>query len=266
MSAKKTPVKKVPVKAAAKKTTVKKTPAKAKTIVRKPKTKPIQDEAMPIGGADIQASDIVNNLFHVFRKAHMDSILINSTLQGALPGNADLTPMQRRRLFGVQARKLGFIVKALEIATVRPQFVPPNLSMQNMTTLQGNFEEARVLLATVDQTRRLIDDNMLLTSDALYRGALGIYGMLRAMAALRVPGAQDLFDILRRFFIFRRRPGETEPTEAELNRDFNRLVHGKADGEMVIKNESPRMTGGVHEVADNVRKRGKRGAEIVVRE
>ena len=246
--------------------TTKKTPAKAKTIVSKPKAKPVQDVAMPADVAKLQHSDIVTNLFQVFRKAHMEVIGTNATLQGAMPGNADLTPMQRRRLFGVQARKLGFITKAFEIANVRPQFVPPNLSMQNMTTLQGNLEEARVLLATIDQMRRMIDDYMLVHNDALYRGALGIYGMLRAMARLRVQGAQDLFNILRRFFRNRRRPGEAEPTLHELEREFNSILHGHADGEMVIKNESPHMTGGVHEVVENVSKRGKHGAEVEVKE
>ena len=239
--------------------TTKKTPAKPKTVAKNPQIKPVPGVAMPADVAKLQHSDIVTNLFHVFRKAHMEVIGTNATLQGAMPGNADLTPMQRRRLFGVQARKLGFITKAFEIANVRPQFVPPNLSMQNMTTLQGNLEEARVLLAT-------IDDYMLVHNDALYRGALGIYGMLRAMARLRVQGAQDLFNILRRFFRNRRRPGEAEPTLHELEREFNQLLHGHADGKMVIENESPHVSGGVHEVVENVSKHGKRAAEIEVKE
>ena len=266
MSAKKTPVKKTPAKSAVKKTPVKNTPAKAKTIVREPKAKPVPGEMMITEDGEARIPDIVNNLFHVFRKAHMEVIGINYTLQGAMPGNADLTPQQRRRLFGVQARKLGFITKAMEIGTVRPQFVPPNLSMQNMTTLQGNVEEARLLRVTIDQMRRAVDDYILVGNDALYRGALGIYGILRAMAALKVPGAQDLFDILRQYFTLRRRPGEAEPTIHELESKFNRLVHGKADGEIVVRNESPRMTGGEREVVENVSRRGKRGAEIRMKE
>ena len=40
----------------------------------------------------------------------------------------------------------------------------------------------------------------------------------------------------------------------ELERDIKRLIHGKADGEIIIKNERPNMVGGVHEVIDNVHK------------
>jgi hypothetical protein len=36
--------------------------------------------------------------------------------------------------------------------------------------------------------------------------------------------------------------------------DFKRLIHGKADGEIIIKNEAPHITEGVHKVIDNVHK------------
>ena len=38
----------------------------------------------------------------------------------------------------------------------------------------------------------------------------------------------------------------------ELERDFKRLIHGKADGEIIIENETPHLTAGVHKVIDNV--------------
>jgi hypothetical protein len=66
-----------------------------------------------------------------------------------------------------------------------------------------------------------------------------------------VPGAEELFQALRNFFNRRRRTGE-EPTEHELELDFKRLIHGKADGEIIIKNEAPHITEGVHKVIDNV--------------
>ena len=64
-----------------------------------------------------------------------------------------------------------------------------------------------------------------------------------------------MFQAFRNFFNRRRRSGENgeaAPTEHELEMDFKRLVHGKADGEIVIKNEAPHITEGVHKVIDNV--------------
>jgi hypothetical protein len=40
----------------------------------------------------------------------------------------------------------------------------------------------------------------------------------------------------------------------QLERHIKQLQHGKADGEVIIRNESPHLTGGVHTVVDNVRK------------
>ena len=47
-----------------------------------------------------------------------------------------------------------------------------------------------------------------------------------------------------------------EPTYDELERDVKGLLHGHADGEIVIKNETHRVKSGVREVVDNVH-RGK---------
>jgi len=41
-----------------------------------------------------------------------------------------------------------------------------------------------------------------------------------------------------------------EPTKKQLKRDFNALEKGKKDGEIVIKNVSPKTKGGKREVID----------------
>jgi hypothetical protein len=54
------------------------------------------------------------------------------------------------------------------------------------------------------------------------------------------------------FFRRRRRITENEPTVKELEHDVKRLLKGEADGEIIIKNEQPRISGGAREVIDNV--------------
>ena len=281
MSTKKTPIKKTPAKTSVKKTPLKKTSAKppvkkttTKTTTKKRQTKSETSAAGETFAAFPSLPDMhmwilgdVPNLIPQISKIFQDIYIATDKTQQLLPGNANLTPLQRRRLFGVQSRKLGFITKALEIVAARPFFAPPHLSMPDLNRLAANLEEIRQLLALVNQLSRFLDDNLLVGNDTLYRGALAIYRQLQAQARMGVPGAQDLFNILRQFFILRRpRPGETQPTVHELERKLHSILHGTADGEIVVKNESPHMVGGVHEVVENVRTRGKRGAKIEVEE
>jgi hypothetical protein len=39
-----------------------------------------------------------------------------------------------------------------------------------------------------------------------------------------------------------------EPTKKQLKKDFNALEKGKKDGEIIIKNVSPKTTGGKREI------------------
>jgi hypothetical protein len=40
----------------------------------------------------------------------------------------------------------------------------------------------------------------------------------------------------------------------QLEKDFHALLHGRKDGEVVVKNENPHTIGGIHEVIDEVHK------------
>ena len=64
-----------------------------------------------------------------------------------------------------------------------------------------------------------------------------------------MPGAEPLFQALREFFS--RRKKSDEPTEKEVERDVERLIHGKADGEVVVRNEALHESGGVHSVEED---------------
>ena len=233
--------------------TTKKTPAKAKAPALDPQ--PLSPSA-PAPATD--ESWVLNSAFH-------DIAMANGKLQEGLPIDQSLTGTERMRLIGVRARNYGFITKTWEVANARPDFLPPKFSMANMSTLVDNLNRARDLSTLIQQLQRLVDDYMMTVGTQAYRDALQIYGQLRAMARAKVPGANEIFQQLRQFFTLRRRrPGE--PTLHELERDFHSLLHKHADGEMIIKNESPHTTGGVHEVVDEVHKHGRHGAEIKVEE
>jgi hypothetical protein len=178
----------------------------------------------------------------------MDFFLEHEGIGGAL------TSSDRRRLVGSGVRNNGFIDKAFDIAQEYPQFMPPNFEVASLVHNMTDLENLRQLLWTLQQFVQAVSNALLVQSDSCYRDALRIYGSLQEQARNRVDGAQPLFDALKNFFHKRRINANDEPTEKQLERDIKALVHGKADGEIVIKNEKPELGGGLHEVIDHVHK------------
>ena len=156
-----------------------------------------------------------------------------------------------QNLFSV--RRYGFLDKVSDIAEGNPEFVPPFMNTAELKKLIRQIELLRNISANLEQLLRMTNDELLLTGDEAFRIALMYYNSVRDAARRHVQGAESLFNILRLFFN-RRRTTSNEPTEKELERDEKALLHGKKDGEIVIKNENPHTTGGVHEVIDDVHK------------
>ena len=183
--------------------------------------------------------------------------------------DTNMTGRERQRLFGAKSRNYGFINKAYAIAQENPNFRPGNFWLEDMTKELEILEKARQLSLTVDQLKAVTSDFQLQTSNKLYHFALRIYGNLREQTRAGVAGAKALFDELLQFFTLHRRGrgGNAVETAKELERDFHSMMHGTADGEIIIKNESPHMMGGVHEVIDDVHRHPRHGgAEIKVEE
>jgi len=166
--------------------------------------------------------------------------------------DTNMTGKERQRLFGAGVRNFGFIEKANDIARENPQFLPPNFSAERFEENIADFEEARQLLWVLQQFQQAVNEFMLIKADVCFRDALRIYGSLREQTRGKVPGAEVLYRTLLTFFRKRRRNTQEEPTQKELERDFMKLIHGHADGEIEIVNEQPKFTGGVHKVVDNV--------------
>jgi spore coat polysaccharide biosynthesis predicted glycosyltransferase SpsG len=53
----------------------------------------------------------------------------------------------------------------------------------------------------------------------------------------------------------RKPKSSNEPTEKQVTKDFNALLHGKKDGEVEIENKSGHFVGGKHEVIDETFKK-----------
>ena len=137
-----------------------------------------------------------------------------------------------------------------------PEFVPANFNAAAFQKSINSLDNYRQLHWVLEKFLQAVNEAMLIQGDASFRSALFVYRNLQAQARARVHGAEPLFRALLRFFR-RRRPAEeleeTDPTMKQLERDFNKMIHGKADGEIILKNEKPRKVGGARQVIDNVR-------------
>jgi hypothetical protein len=168
----------------------------------------------------------------------------------------DLKGRQRLRLYGAGVKNYGFIENAFDIAAGNPRFTPRNLDVENFRDRLKNFKNMRQLVFELRQYLNTAENIALLESDALYRMALRVYRTLQENADSKVQGANVLFDALRKFFR-RSKNNSGEPTQKELERDFRKVLHGEASGEVMVANESPVLKVGKRKVVDKVSK-GKR--------
>jgi hypothetical protein len=132
-----------------------------------------------------------------------------------------------------------------------PQFVPPMFSLAELNKAKVNIEVLRDIQVFSDQISRLVADGLLIYGNQAFNQTLMYYNSVRELSRRNVPGARELFERLNLLFRRGRRTDE-EPTENEVEKDVKALLHGKKDGEIVIKNERPHMVGGKHEVIDSI--------------
>jgi len=175
-----------------------------------------------------------------------------------------LSHAERRRLQGSGVRRYGFIDKVSDVAVANPEFAPAFFDEVELKDLLRKIELLRNISGAFQQLQRMTDDVLLQVSDAAFQLALAYYNTVREASRRRQPGAQTIFNMLRLFFNRPRRPGD-EPTEQELERDMKALIHGKKDGEIVIRNERPHLVGGKHEIIDEVHS-GRAAVKEVIEE
>jgi hypothetical protein len=116
------------------------------------------------------------------------------------------------------------------------------------------LEDARQFFWVLQQFLNAANELVLQCADECFRDALRVYGNLRELTRFKEQGAETLYRSLLTFF---RKPGRAkpegaEPTQKELERDFMKLIHGRADGDIEIVNERPHFVEGTRKVVDNV--------------
>ena len=177
-------------------------------------------------------------------------------------GGEVLLPAERRRLRGSGVRRYGYIDKVSDIAAEYPQFWPafiggdddPASGSERLKKLIREIEVLRNLLIAFRNGAQNAEDMLLTAGDDAFRLANFYYRNVRDAARSKVAGAANVFEMLQLFWQRPRRNGTSEePTLPEIERDFRGVLHGRKDGFVNAQHESPKLTGGSHEVIDDLR-------------
>jgi hypothetical protein len=175
----------------------------------------------------------------------------------------NLRALDRQRHNGVGMKRLGFIEAAFRIAKQYPQYYPHWL-------WTGKFQNDRLLFravsALVEACRSLEEKawNIHIESaDMVYTDALEYYSQVQDAAERRVDAAETIYNELKGFFhggeFFR---NEETPEDRKVKRDVNALLHGKKDGEIIIRNVSPKMDKGSRKIIEETLKDDPRFIEL----
>jgi len=160
-----------------------------------------------------------------------------------------LRSLDRKRLNGVGIKLQGFVDRSLELAAENPEFLPHWLTLDKFIEDDEYFIAFRTLTDLAMQIRELLWNITIQSADVVYTDALEFYASVREAAKRRVDAAETIHNELSVFFK-RHKPTAEEPTERQLKRDANALIHGKKDGKIVIENIKPKLTGGTRKVID----------------
>jgi hypothetical protein len=162
---------------------------------------------------------------------------------------ANLRALDRQRHNGVGLKRLGFIEAALRISGRFPQYFPHWLDTAKFQSDLDLFNAIRSLVEVCRSLEEKAWNINIEASDMIYTDALEYYSQVQDAAKRRIDSAESLYNELHDFF--RRGPMETDqPTEKKVKRDVDALLHGRKDGEVIIKNLKPKTASGKREVID----------------
>jgi len=163
---------------------------------------------------------------------------------------ANLRALDRMRHNGVGMKRLGFIEAAFRISTNFPQYFPHWLSTAKFKADIDLFNSIRSLIDACRSLEEKVWNINVESADMIYTDALEYYSQVQDAANRRIDSAESLYTELHGFFRGMGPRPKEEPTKKQLKKDFNALERGKKDGEIIVKNISPKTTGGKREIID----------------
>ncbi|MBD2604578.1 hypothetical protein H6G81_08545 [Scytonema hofmannii FACHB-248] len=118
--------------------------------------------------ANLSASD---------RLAVMDAI---ATIRQKLPFLVDLTAEDRKTLPKLGDKSRAFVIKALEVGTQNPDFLPRSFDLDEMRRDIELFEALYPILLSLTQLQELVDDTAVAVGSEAYAAGLMVYNYAKA--------------------------------------------------------------------------------------
>jgi hypothetical protein len=171
---------------------------------------------------------------------------------------ANLRALDRQRHNGVGMKRIGFIEAAFRIAKKFPQYLPHWIDTMKFQNDRLLFRAVNSLVKACRSLEEKAWNIHVESADMVYTDALEYYSRVQDAYERRVDAAETIYSELKGFFHNGSFGEETSATQKKTRRDVNALIHGKKDGEVIIRNISPRTTGGRREIIEN-KEIGNRG-------
>lgn len=213
-----------------------------KTAAKKTAAAESPEERRPSGNPDMPAEMI--------EVLHKDLTRIRTDLEEYA---VHLRALDRMRLGGVGIKRQGFIERVFQLAEENPQFLPHYLTLEKFRKDGEYFLGFRNLVDETDQVREIVWNVTTLSSSVWYKDALEYYSSVKEAAKRRIDPAESIYNAMEPFFGRSSRKGvDGKPvlTKKKLERDERAIAGGKKNGIIMIENEKPKLTGGVHKVID----------------
>ncbi len=118
--------------------------------------------------ANLSASD---------RLAVMEAI---ATIRQRLPFLVDLTAEDRKTLPKLGDKSRAFVIKALEVGTQNPDFLPRSFDLDEMRRDIELFEALYPILLSLTQLQELVDDTAVAVGSEAYAAGLMVYNYAKA--------------------------------------------------------------------------------------
>jgi hypothetical protein len=115
-----------------------------------------------------------------------------------------LTPDDRQTILKMGDKSLALVEKTSELAAVNPQFCPSYFNLDELNIDLADAVNLRTLTNRLQQLSREVDDTAMLAGSEAFTQTLSFYNTVKQAARDNQPGAQALFDELKKRFVLGR--------------------------------------------------------------